>query len=114
VKNTSKKYILRTCSSLVIPSAQTTFTFLPAREGAKMVRAEGIKGIGPPFDTNAIRPKELANKKDDHHQAKVADSESEVRENLLQEIDTTVWRTFSDNLSTARELRSRPSSDYFR
>jgi hypothetical protein len=32
--------------SLVIPSAQTTFTFLPAREGAKMVRAEGITSAG--------------------------------------------------------------------
>jgi hypothetical protein len=46
VKNTSKKYILRTCSSLVIPSAQTTFTFLPAQEGAKMVRAEAITSRG--------------------------------------------------------------------
>jgi hypothetical protein len=30
----------------LIPSAQTTFTFLPAREGAKMVRAEGITSAG--------------------------------------------------------------------
>ena len=32
--------------SLVIPSAQTTFTFLPTPEGAKMVRAEGITSAG--------------------------------------------------------------------
>ena len=32
--------------NMFIPSAQTTFTFLPAREGAKMVRAEGITSAG--------------------------------------------------------------------
>ena len=34
--------IATSCSSLVIPSAQTTFTFLSLREDAKMVCAEGI------------------------------------------------------------------------
>jgi hypothetical protein len=38
--------VFRICSSLVIPSAQTIFTFLSLREDAKMVCAEGITSAG--------------------------------------------------------------------
>ena len=38
----------------MIPSAQTTFTFLPAREDAKMVRAEGITSAGDTCRTVCI------------------------------------------------------------